>query len=216
MEDTLLNKRKYTIVPRSEFLEVIQRRKFENSELKEKKKALYIARDLGASIVVFGFYKVKGDNTIVHIRVADVRTGKILYKYQHVEDLSLRGLTHLSQNFIVEEGKRPESVFKSMPKPPKSPPIPLKIGVKIGYPLVFGFVAKNQADIKLPFAFLGFFFNHSALGNHDLFFEYELGYFGYEWKSENGFVTNRVHGFPLTASLGGEINLSNRFFFWHC
>ncbi|GMT49963.1 MAG: hypothetical protein IEMM0008_1502 [bacterium] len=151
IKDNLLDTRDYNIVSRSRFLKVMKRRKFDNSDLKEKKNVLSIARELGAVIVIYGTYKKQGDEVIVSIHVVDVETGKVLYEYRDDNALGQKELNKLTQNFIAGESKRPKSVFKTIPKPPPGPPfIPSRFGLRVGYPFLFATLG-DRSKTQIPY-----------------------------------------------------------------
>ncbi len=208
MKDNLLNIRDFNILPRSRFLEVMERRKFVNTDLKEKKNALSIARELGAVVVIYGTYKKRGDEVILSIYVVDVETGKVLYKYKGENLLGQKELNKLTQNFIAGESKRPKSVFKSMPKP-----IPYKysktVGLKGGFPVILGHIGGKTA-FKLPY--FGITYKQNFYNSKTAFWELELGYFAY--RSKDTFIDSITeHVMPVTLSLVWDIKLGGDFLF---
>ncbi len=212
LKDNLLNIRDYRIVSRSDFLKVMKRRKWENSYLKDKKKALSIARELGAVVVIYGSYKKVGDTVEISILVVDTKTGKILYRHKGDNTVGQKEMNQLTRNFIAGERKRPKSVFKSMPEPL---PIPPRLGIKIGYPFIFG----NLGDVTkagLPYVSVSL---RNPLFRTQFLYELDISYLNF--KNDGTVFTfinsipvgtnSQSHAFPVTFSVLYPLSLSKAF-----
>ncbi|GMT48907.1 MAG: hypothetical protein IEMM0008_0446 [bacterium] len=204
MKDNLLDARDYNIVPRSRFLKVMKRRTFENPDLKEKKNALSIARELGAAIVIYGTYKKQGDEVLINITIMDVETGRILFRRSDQNIVSQKEISELTQDFIAEESKRPKSVFKTLPEQATRPSTSSRMALRVGFPIIFG---HNETVIQRKRLSFSLFWRDRFLGD-DLYYEIDLSYFAYENKVTVTAGMSETHNFPITFNMLYSLKLS--------
>ena len=84
---------------------------------------------------------------------------------------------------------------------------PNSVGLEIGYPIFFGYIAQNPVTVNPPFTHLGVRYITYLLEDQLLLLEGEVSYMGYTWQLLDGSVENRVHSLQTSVSAGIQIRL---------